>query len=171
MENAAEHWRDVVGYEGRYQVSDFGRVRSLLGRDIKVLKPTCNGRHADYLTVELWDVSGKRRQRFVHSLVIRAFRGSPPTSAHRCAHDDGDNQNNSLTNLLWKTMKENMDDRERHGRTARGETSGKAKMTEAQAVIIKSLLADHSDKKIAGLVGVSHRSVEAIRAHRTWKHL
>lgn len=170
MSIANEEWLPVAGYEGLYEVSDHGRVRSLR-RSHKVLAQTSSGRHAGYLTVEMRALDGSRRQRFVHSLVIRAFRGPPPTPDHRCAHDDGLCQNNVLPNLLWKTMKGNMDDRERHGRTAKGERHGKARMSEAQARAVKALVGSDSDQNIADVVGVSRKSVEAIRANRTWRHI
>ena len=170
MPSSHEEWRPVVGYEGLYEVSNLGRVRRLRRTQPKILAQSSSGRHAGYLTVELW-ANGKRRQRFVHVAVINAFQGPPPSPDHRCAHDDGDNHNNTNGNLFWKTMKENMDDRERHGRTAKGERHGKAKMTDTQALAVKGLLPYHPNRRIAELVGVSEKSVQEIRANRTWKHL
>lgn len=115
-----EEWRDIVGYEGLYQVSNFGRVRSInriitypSGRTCrwqgKLLAP---GKTGDRLTVALGN--GTQKTFYVHDLVLKAFTGPRPEGAE-CCHNDGHGTNDVHTNLRWDTRSENTYDRVRHG--------------------------------------------------------
>lgn len=114
-----EIWKPVVGYEGLYEVSDHGRVRSLdrsahiacrwggtATRLIRgrVMRATDNGR--GYLMVHL-STNGYRDPRLVHRLVAEAF---VPVAEERqfVNHRDGDKTNNTASNLEWCTRAENM---------------------------------------------------------------
>src|SRR5688572_13845909 len=102
-----EDWKPVVGYEGRYEVSNLGRIRSVPRRrvpsplDIKAF-PTPKG----YLKVSLTDASGKACSKSVHSLVLTTFVGPRP-DGREAAHLDGNPANNDLRNLIWATPKQN----------------------------------------------------------------
>lgn len=105
-----EIWKDVVGYEGLYQVSNLGRVRSLdthdrLGRlrRGRVLKDSNNG--TGYRMVNLKH-DGKQRMRTVHRLVMETF--VPNNDDLEINHIDGDKSNNTLVNLEWCTRSENV---------------------------------------------------------------
>ena len=95
-----EEWRDIAGYEGLYQVSDLGRVRSLdynhTGR-AQVLKPTMarNG----YLLVWLFK-NGKSKSYLVHRLVAEAFL-SNADGLPEVNHNDENKTNNAVSNLEW----------------------------------------------------------------------
>ena len=107
-------WKDVVGYEGSYQVSVFGQVRSL-ERYVRqrrgslyhvrprILKSTLVGR---YPTVVLC-IDRKAKIFSVHCLVAFAFLGPKPTSNHEVDHIDGVKTNNCVSNLEWVTRLEN----------------------------------------------------------------
>ncbi len=124
-----EIWKPVVSYEGQYEVSDRGRVRSLdrvqtytrtdqySGRDLiivrrhrgKMLRPgRMTGGH---LSVAL----GKGNSVCVHVMVLEAFIGPCP-SGHESLHRDDVPANNSLDNLRWGTRSDNMHDAIRNGR-------------------------------------------------------
>lgn len=109
-----ETWLPVVGYEGRYEVSDQGRVRSWL----RVLNPPRVLRLAmhptGYHTVELTNSDGRRRTQRVHRLVTRAFLGPRPVD-REVRHLDGVKTNNALTNLAYGTRSENERDKVAHG--------------------------------------------------------
>ena len=109
-----ERWLPVVGWEGIYEVSDFGRVRSLYrkGRTRgKVLKQVNDG---GYRNVTLSDLPRYSIAK-VHQLVMEAFVGPRPEGLEVC-HYDGDGSNNRLDNLRYDTRAANQQDRLRHGR-------------------------------------------------------
>ena len=119
---AVEQWKPVSGYEGIYEVSSHGRVRSV-DREItdsrgqaRRIKGKVRRTPLDkygYPTVDLWK-QGKGQTRTVHSLVTEAFIGPRPEGMEVC-HSDGDGTNNRLENLRYGTHSENMLDRVRHG--------------------------------------------------------
>jgi hypothetical protein len=124
MERAdMELWTSIPGYEGFYEVSNFGNVRSLTrfvpygrykgmtykGKDIKLFVS------GSYLSVKLAR-AGITKTVYVHELVLLAFVGQRPKIEGRCEirHLDGDKTNNRLSNLKYGTTKENMADRKLH---------------------------------------------------------
>lgn len=96
-------WRPVVGYEGLYEVSNTGQVRSLF-RYKKVLKP--NMAKTGYCTVELFK-SGESKRLLIHRLVAKAFIPNPDNFP-QINHKDENRSNNSVDNLEWCTAKYNM---------------------------------------------------------------
>lgn len=114
----SEQWRAIPGYEGRYEVSDQGRVRSWLPYHHtptpRILKPALTGDRANYLSVNLTG-GGRRWKPKVHYLVLAAFVGPRP-HGYQVRHLDGDPANNTVANLAWGTASENRWDTIRHGR-------------------------------------------------------
>jgi hypothetical protein len=108
-------WRNVLGYEGRYKVSDDGQVKSLVGvhgirrEKLRALTTDKGG----YKRVTL-KKDGVRRNHLVHHLVLIAFVGPKP-EGRECRHLNGDPGDNRLMNLVWGTSSENTDDTVRHG--------------------------------------------------------
>lgn len=107
-----ETWRDVVGYEGRYRVSDQGNVWSCLTNRLLHQQSTWQGK----LQVTLVPATGKANKRTlsVHRLVLEAFVGPCPEGMVGCHYDDNPT-NNVLSNLRWDTHSANMLDRVRNG--------------------------------------------------------
>lgn len=115
-----EVWRPIPGYEGCYEASDLGRIRSLprtvrfgnYQRRIKgrTRKPVNLG---PYLAVNL-SVDGKAKMRTVHQLVLEAFIGPRPHGQEAC-HNNGDPHDNRLENLRWDTKSANSYDALQHG--------------------------------------------------------
>lgn len=137
-----EEWRPVVGWEGSYEVSNRGRVRTIT-RNVRVrggvrlaksqlLKEDRSGR---YSYVNLWRNNVKVR-RGIHQLVLRMFVGRCPSGKETC-HDNGNCRDNRLENLRYGTRKENLNDRHRHGTMTKGQHHGAATMTDAKAIEIK----------------------------------
>lgn len=108
--NMSEEWRDVEGYEGIYQVSNLGRVRSL-DRKIhnyikpgKILTPRNNGH--SYFEVSLHRVGHKDKHVYIHRIVAAAFIPNPD-NLPEVNHIDFDKSNNAVSNLEWVSSKEN----------------------------------------------------------------
>lgn len=135
-----EVWKDIAGYEGRYQVSSIGRVKSLPNQIRKselILKQSTHKRSEHRLVNLTSSDSGAFRQKshWVHRLVLETFVGPCPDGMEGC-HNDGNPTNNVLGNLRWDTHEENTADVRKHG-TLRGENNGRAILTEEQAAEIK----------------------------------
>ena len=117
-----EVWRDVKGYEGLYQVSNMGLVKSLgrkdrFGRVIKerILEPAVT--HNGYLRVGL-HVDGKRKMLRVHRLVCEAFHENPDNKSE-VNHVNEDKTDNRACNLEWSTRTENCNHGSRNERVAK----------------------------------------------------
>jgi hypothetical protein len=107
-----EVWKDVVGYEGRYEVSSLGRLRG--PRTTTKGIPGSRGYYQVFLR-EKGARAGKTKN--IHVLVAEAFLGPRPDGMHVC-HADGDKSNNTLENLRYDTPKNNWEDfRKNPGKT------------------------------------------------------
>ena len=173
-----EIWKSVVGYEGAYEVSSFGRVRSLprstqRGKTVrrtteKVLKPCLNGKGYVVYTLSL---QGKTRTLDGHRIVSEAFLGPIP-EGHHTRHLDGNRANCRLSNLAYGTPAENQADRVLHGTDGRGVKNPQAKLSETAVVEIRRLVKGGVPKvAIARTFGVSPRHVRAVDARRAWRHV
>jgi hypothetical protein len=109
-----EVWKDIEGYVGLYQISSYGRVRSL-DREV-MYEEKCKLRKGKVLTLQSdsygYHVTNlnkekKRKEHKVHRLLSQAFIPNPFNKPY-INHIDGDKQNNNLNNLEWCTPKENM---------------------------------------------------------------
>ena len=96
----SEIWADIAGYEGLYQVSTYGNVKSL--RINKVMSSHDNGYGYEYITLS----KGKRKNYYVHRLVAEAFL-SKSSENLVVNHKDHNRKNNTVENLEWVTQKEN----------------------------------------------------------------
>lgn len=133
-----ERWLPVVGYEGFYEVSDHGRVRSLdrvtptlsrghltvydrviLGRPLKIILDDSGRRPNPFVALCRDGIKEKGR---IGVMVLEAFVGPRPAGMW-CLHWDDDPVNNRLENLRWGTPKNNSEDALRNG------VNGQAKKT------------------------------------------
>jgi hypothetical protein len=171
-------WRSVSGWEGFYEVSDDGRVRSL-ARTVEMIRrgkvvrvsfgervmraPLCEG----YPKVVL-SRPGRQERKFVHQLVCTAFHGPPPPK-HEVAHNNGIRTDPRAENLRWATRRENVRDKAAHGTQPRGEQMPTAKLSEAQARYI--LASSERSVDLARELGRDPTTISNIRTGKRWKHL
>lgn len=159
-----EGWRDVVGYEGLYEVSSLGRVRSLRRALLLRAAPMTSG----YLSVRL-SRGNRAPTRSVHALVAEAFVGPRPGGMN-VNHIDGLKTNNAATNLEYVTPSENTNHAYRSGLAASGERHKSARLTAAQTQEIRSLIGRMTKTAIAKRFGVTRTAVHWIAIGRNWKH-
>lgn len=126
-----ETWLPITGLEGRYEVSDLGRVRSLRFGKERILKARSANGAAGHLGVCLLP----KTNHYVHRLVAIAFLGEPEDGMVVC-HRDGDPTNNCVENLRWGTRKDNVLDTWKH-RSERDYASLHAKIAELEARLAK----------------------------------
>lgn len=178
-----ERWKPVVGFEGAYEVSDLGRVRSLdryvphsnrwgtissiLHRgQILRLGPHAGG----YKTVHLYRDGERVRATVLHIVVAEAFLGPRPTPEHEVRHLDGDAGNCAAANLAWGTRIENEADKELHGTRTRGEQHATAKLSEKDVVAIRRR-AGEPQKDLADEFGCTFSNISAIQLRKSWRHV
>lgn len=102
-----EVWKDIDGYDGKYQVSNLGKIRSIRAREKNrtiILKPMVqkNG----YLYVALWK-DNKKKNKLIHRLVALAFVENP-NDYPEINHKDENKENNMMDNLEWCEHKTNI---------------------------------------------------------------
>ncbi|NDC89398.1 MAG: hypothetical protein EB075_11460 [Bacteroidetes bacterium] len=172
-----EEWRPIQGFDGRYDVSNHGRIRSwvrpgsprgrIYRKTPRVLSPARNPQ--GYLRVCLRNTSGKHYL-WVHRLVLEAFVGQRP-NGFETGHRNGNPSDNHLANLAWVTPAENAADKVRHGTMARGEKVAHV-MTEAkvrEVFQLRGLGLTH--RAIAKEVGVHHSTIGRILRREIWAHV
>lgn len=97
-----ERWSKIVGFESRYEVSDFGRVRSL-PRKFQPVGRIMQQRMAKdgYVSVALYNGENKAKQSRIHRLVCLAFNGIAPEDLPDVNHKNGIKNDNHFSNLEW----------------------------------------------------------------------
>jgi len=173
-----EEWRVIPGFDGLYEVSSIGRMRSLQQHRCskqrtppKLMTPTPAVSRGGYLRVRLRR-NGKPVTCSVHRLVLLAFVGEPSSPNMHGAHLDNNPSNNCVANLVWATCKENLSHRVAHGTAPRGERQHTAKITAADVVAIRRRRrAGESNRSIARDFPINSNEVSAIALGRAWPHI
>ena len=169
-----EEWKDIPGYDGIYQVSNFGKVlskeRVINGRLIEERLLSQMQAKYGHCFVNLYKGSGKHRAKrfFVHRLVMLAFVGDLPVGME-VAHNDGNPRNNYVGNLRYDTRAGNAADTIIHGTSTRGERNPMSKLTESDILEIRRRRSNgDSVKAIAEDMGISNRCVSNICIGKSW---
>ncbi len=162
-----EEWKPVTNYEGIYEVSSQGRVKSLkqnASRRKRILKPCAkNG----YLSVNLFK-DGACKHAYIHRLVAEAFINNPD-NLKEVNHKDCDKTNNSVSNLEWCSRKQNLEHSYKNGLKRTGENHGGHKLTQEQVDEIRS--SSLSQKELAKKFKVRQCTISAILRNKLWKEV
>lgn len=183
-----EVWKDVVGYEGYYQVSNLGRVKSL-DREISYIDPRWGAHVTKKISEKILRPRGYKRYlcislsknnifhgREIHRLVLETFVGPCPEGMV-CCHRDGNRHNNNLDNLRWDTAKGNAEDNIKNGTRlygeknplwgAIGEKNPNSKLKDSDAETIRELRASGlTYRKIGEMYGVALQTIHRIVIRR-----
>ncbi len=168
-----EQWKDVVGYEGLYEVSNKGRVKTFV-RQHKILKTPLNQHGYPYTGLTK---DGKHNTYLVHRLVAIAFLPNNDHDKIFVNHIDGNKANSNVENLEWCTVKENNNHAVQNGlktyENAKGEGNTSAKLSGQQVLEIRLL---HSSKSmsrsaISTKFDIAKSTVTRIVSRRLWKHI
>ncbi len=161
-----EIWRDISGYEGLYQVSNFGRVKSFY-KGGRILKTVPDG--GGYPIVCL-SRDGKHKNRTVHRLVAEAFMPNPDGKP-QVNHIDGDKTNNRADNLEWCTSTENNRHVIKTGLHGSGSATYNAKLTNEQAFYIRENPDNLTCRALAKMFGVNHVTISEAQLGKTYRHV
>lgn len=179
-----EMWKPVIGFEAYYEVSSFGRVKSLYrhvirsnGSDLRlnerILKPGLSGRLNNQYYMVVLNTQELKRTARVHRLMCESFYGIN-TAKNYVNHKDGNKLNNNLSNLEWCTSGENQAHGYKNGlkNSNAGERNGRSKLTEDIVLEVKRLIAtDMKQVDIAKRLGLNVVRVNSIKSGRSWKHI
>lgn len=182
-----EVWRDVQGYEGLYQVSNLGNVKSMEREITRTLK---NGKISTFIKKEKvlkapLDISGYPRVSlykdgksnfvFVHRLVAQMFLDDVElTTEMQVNHKDGIKNNNHVENLEWCTRSENLKHAHEIGikKALKGEELWNSKLTEENVREIRELLKQGlTGVSIAKRFGVHPMQISSIKLGKIWRHV
>ena len=170
-----EVWKDIDGYDGYYQISNKGRVRSWKnGRWGKRESPLIMKQQLNrygYYEIRLQKNNVKRLHR-THRLVALNFIGNPNNKPH-VNHKDCNKINNNYKNLEWVTNSENIKHAVKNDLMARGERSGHAVLSRNDVLQIRSILEQGfaCKKELAIAYNVSLPTMYDVESRRSWRHI
>lgn len=177
-----EEWRDVQGYVGLYQISSFGRVKSLArkidhGQYIEdrgdvIMTPFLNKN--GYFTVMLHK-NRKKKQHRIHQMVARAFIPNP-LGKEMINHIDCNTLNNRVDNLEWCTNSENQIHAMKNGlKVDFGANHPNSKLTEDDIRFIRSHYkfrdTVYNTRSLAEMFGVSHGIISRVISGKSYKNV
>jgi len=149
-----EEWKT---FEVNYQVSNLGRIRSVFGNRVRVLKVFPKPKYIGKV------VRGKNY--YVHTLVLENFVGHRPTGCE-ARHKDGDLTNNCVDNLEWGSRSENAHDKKRHG------TCGSIPVRRSDGVVYRSLAdAAYQNGTTTGKISAVCKGKRKREANRRWEYV
>jgi hypothetical protein len=175
-----EIWKDVVGYDGYYVVSNKGNIKGIE----RYVKSRNTYKYVPPITLKqfyfrgylrcMFSKYGKHKQMFSHRVVAIAFISNPENKLE-INHINGIKDDNRVENIEWCTRKENMQHAVRtglhKGTSHVGESNGKSKLSIQDVLDIRALLETMSQKEIAIIYNVSASNIWKIKHKIRWKHI
>jgi hypothetical protein len=171
-----EIWKDIEGYERYYQVSNFGRVKSLE----RIVKHSKGGKKivkerilnncicgSGYYTV-LLAKEGVNKRIMNHVLVAKSFLKNP-NNKRTVNHIDCNKLNNNLSNLEFSTDSENQIHASKNGLKPKGEKHVNSKIKSKDVLYIRN--SSKTCKELGEMFNISFQTVSKIKLKKTWKHL
>ena len=171
-----QEWRPIPGYEGRYDISNDGEVRSWVQQG-------CASRLSDlvakarilrqgvmpkgYRLVALTDGAMKAKTYRVHRLVLLAFVGPCPEGME-ASHLNGDSSDNRIENLAWEPSKKNHARKKLHGTYKTGEKTNNAKLTWEKVRAIRAAHKKIKATELAALYRVSVGTIHKVQSGDAW---
>lgn len=179
MKDSIEIYKDIIGYEGLYQISNFGMVKSLQKKINKkngatvifpevILKQSIR---SGYKCVCLYKI--KSKQSFsVHRLIAIHFIENP-LNKPQINHKNGIKTDNIIDNLEWVTAKENSIHSYLNNLSKGniGEKNGQSKLTDEKVLLIRNSRYKISRKDLSKITGVSIKHIDRIRSKERWAHI
>lgn len=175
-----ENWKDVIGYEGLYLVSDMGQVKSMYTK--KIMSPGDNGRGYKFVSLAK---CGRKQRFYVHRLVAMAFVPNPENKP-QVNHMDCNKWNNSANNLEWVDIYEQMHHASINGKlycsefqkqqtrlANSGIKSHLSKLKDDDITKIRELSNVYglTNRELGLLFGVHRETIGAIIRGKSWKHI
>ena len=176
-----EIWKDVVGFEGLYKVSNLGSVKGMSKswvcgmysgirtkpESILKLSIESNGYYQVWMAK-----SGDGKHYLVHRLVAKAFLENLENKKD-VNHKNGNKLDNALDNLEWCTRSENIIHAFRNNfkKPSSGSKHGMSKLKEDDVLKIRELAGKYTKLELAEMFGVGRRSINNIVNYKSWTHI
>jgi hypothetical protein len=174
-----EEFRDVPGYEGLYQASNLGRVKSLKRENFNGCKYSKSNDimmkqsvlKIGYLCVN-FSFKSKVKMKYIHRLVVESFIENVEDKP-QVNHKNGIKTDNKIKNLEWATRKENSQHAIKNNliKIPKGENHVRSKLIEKEVLEIRNRCKNESIKLLAIEYKVHPTTIQDIKQKRSWKHL
>lgn len=160
-------WKDIPGYDGHYQASDMGQIKSLKWGKQSVFTPSFHRARSSHLVVNL-TMNGVSRPRLVHQLILETFVG-PRRPGEMVRHLNDDPTDNRLVNLKYGTQKENSADMMKNGYVyPKGDKARAAKLSADQVRWVRENKDHLTQVEMGKKLKISRRTVGMILLGRSY---
>lgn len=177
-----EIWKDIPNFENLYQVSNYGRIKSLSRTNLVQYKDgSIRNKHTKEKILSLYDRGGYLHIKLcknsiyttyrISRLVLTIFNRPPKPGEDACHFPDKNTYNNNITNLVWASRQENISHTNIHGTRLLGEKTNNAKLSTQDIITIRKLQGKKSSKELSSIYKVSSATINRIWARKIWRHI